>query len=157
MSACHDQLVVQALFSDSSNTVRAEPVVPVVLPVVVVVVGTGLPVVAEAVVAEAVVADAVVAEAVVADAVVAAAVVAAVVAAAVVAAAVVAPAVTVELVPETISISMQVVYGGDPALKTQYHIMVYWPGARLVGMLKQRLQKDLSMFSQNLGQCWNPL
>jgi hypothetical protein len=53
--------------------------------------------------------------------------------------------------------SQQVVYGADPSLKIQYHWKVYTePAARLDGILKQPLHSDLSIFSQNLVQFWNP-
>jgi len=55
-----------------------------------------------------------------------------------------------------ISASQQVTYGAVPSLKTQRHWNVYFPSARLSGTMKVPVHRDLSVFSQNRGQFWNP-
>jgi len=62
-----------------------------------------------------------------------------------------------EEVPEDTVASQQDVYGASPLLKIQYHWKVYSPALMSFGILKQPVQSDLSIFSQNLVQFWNPL
>lgn len=64
----------------------------------------------------------------------------------------------VTLLPElaTISMSKQVEYRSLILLKDQAHMKVYFPTTKLEGILKQPVQRALSLLVQNLGQFWYP-
>jgi hypothetical protein len=60
-------------------------------------------------------------------------------------------------VPLATLASQQVVYGASPELKIQYHWKVYVPSVMVDGRVKHPVHNDLSIFSQNFEQFWNPL